>query len=149
MKHFKFMGAALLALAAAGVSSCSTTSKTALRVKEFRATQPQEAHVLTHMVAADLEVDPSRKKLEINYTKAEMKALGANIEMIRRDACARACQQYGADVWVGAIYTIESEDLKNGLKLTLTGYPAKYRSWKNAELSDTLLYHEMVRSSKK
>lgn len=150
MKNVKFMSAAVCCvLALTSLSSCKTTSKTTLNVKEFRATEPQEARVLTHMVAADLDVDPVRKEVKLSYSKAEMKALGYNVGLVRSDACARACQKYGADVWVGAIYSIQSDDLKNGLTLTLTGYPAKYKSWKNAELSDTLLYHDMVRRARR
>lgn len=147
MKNFKFMGTALCALALAGVSSCSTTSKTSLNMKEFRTTQPQEAHVLTHMIAADLDVK-SRVTKTYSYSKDEMKALGKSLQLIRRDALARACQETGADVLVGPIFSIQSKNLQEGLTVTLTGYPANYKTWKNAELSDTLLYRDMIRHNK-
>ena len=148
MKNFKFMSIAIFALAMIGISSCKTTSKTALNIKEYRATQPQEAHVLTHMKVADLRVDTLRQLETIPYTKAQMKALGNSIELIRRDALAQACQKHGSDVWIGVIYSIQSDNLKNGLKVTLTGFPAYYTKWQNAELSDTLLYKDMILHSR-
>lgn len=146
MKNFKFVSAvAICALALSGMTSCT---KTALDTKEFRAIQPQEARVLTHLSSADLDVKGKRIEKTYTYSKKEMKAFGNSINAMRRDVCARACQETGCDVMVGPIYSVHSTDLKNSVTITMTGYPAFYTNWGKANISDEELYNEMRSGSR-
>lgn len=151
MKNFKFVSAvAICALALSGMTSCS---KTALETKEFRAIQPQEARVLTHLSSADLALSPDatskmRQSFTYTYDQKQIKAFGKSISAMRRDVCARACQETGCDVMVGPIYSVHSTDLKNSVTITMTGYPAFYTNWDKANISDEELYNEMRSGSR-
>ncbi|MCH5181177.1 MAG: hypothetical protein J1F06_00960 [Prevotellaceae bacterium] len=134
------------------LSGMTSSCKTALDLKEFRSVQPQEARVLTHLSAADLALSPDatskmRKSFTYTYDQKQMKAFGKSMSAMRRDVCARACQETGCDVMIGPIYSIQSKNLKKGVTITMTGYPAYYTQWQKAQLSDEDLYSEMRKTS--
>ncbi len=101
--------------------------------------EPEHTMLLTPLIA-DLEV--SSKK--IYYTEKEAfadvvvdESVIQNIDEFKKIALCRAAQQHKADVLVGAM--IEVETIDERLVITISGYPAYYKNFRNATVKDTEL----------
>lgn len=101
--------------------------------------EPEHTMLLTPLIA-DLEV--SSKK--IYYTEKDAFAdveinenVIQNIDEYKKIALCRAAQQHKADVLVGAM--IEVETINERLVITISGYPAYYKNFRNATVKDTEL----------
>ncbi len=99
--------------------------------------EPEHLMLLTPLVA-DLEVTP--RKVEHTETKAfenivlTREAISMMSEL-KKIALSRAAKAYNADVMVGT--TIDIMTNANGrLEITVTGYPAVYRNFRNANAAD-------------
>lgn len=128
-------------------ASCSSVSNVApsLEYMESSARVLEAEHnMLLTPVIADLEV--SDKK--ISYTEKEMfanmdvtYALLQNIGELKNIALSRAARANNADVLVGT--TIDVVTKNERLEITVTGFPAKYVKFRNANEKDVELLNNL------
>jgi len=116
-------------------SSCSTS-----KYMEARSIPINDIEIFAKPVVASLNIEPERKTWTVDIKRKDAMALGLNVNNMRAYALAIACKDGNPDAQpiydavVGAIYTIKSSG--NHYKLEVTGFPAKYSSFKDIEASD-------------
>lgn len=115
----------VLALFGITITSCKTYRQTATSVSPYN-------EIITR-VAADLEVSPQRISFTYEPLKREWKGGVNNVVKI---ATAKALQANGnGDVLVGLEYRVKTKiTIFGSLKveeITVTGFPAKYKNFRN------------------
>lgn len=104
--------------------------------------EPEHTMLLTPLIA-DLSV--SNKKI-YHVEKEAFKdividqAVIANIDEFKKIALCCAAQESKADVLVGAMVKVET--INERLVITISGYPATYKNFRNATTKDTGLIKE-------
>lgn len=102
-----------------------------------------EQTMLVSPVIADLEVSETKvyhvereafEEIEIDESVLN------NIADFKKIALSRAAKAYDADVMVGTIMDIVTEDGR--LVITVSGYPAKYKNFRVATIKDAELVRE-------
>lgn len=106
------------------LSGCAPVIAGTVRVAEV------QGAVLHQPVTANLDVSSTRVSGTATVIRSQ-EALGRNQAMRNALSAARA------DVLVAPTYTIESSG--NALKVTVTGYPATYKDFRNATQADLQL----------
>ena len=144
MKKFLLFVASIVFVAScAPVQYVEVTEKVAVQETTLDYTESTarmlnaESNFLVMPLIANLEV--SKKKI----THVEKEAFAnikvnnssiANIEKHKRTALGRAAKAYGADILVNA--DIEVMTVDGRFVITITGYPAYYRDFRNATTKD-------------
>jgi len=144
MKKFLLFVASIVFVAScAPVQYVEVTEKVAVQETTLDYTESTarmlnaESNFLVMPLIANLEV--SKKKI----THVEKEAFAnikvnnssiANIEKHKRTALGRAAKAYGADILVNA--DIEVMTVDGRFVITITGYPAYYRDFRNATAKD-------------
>ena len=147
MKHYLLLVVALLL--SVGVSAQQKTEKVEYQESSARTLEPEHQMLLTPHVA-DLEVSPKR----IVYTEVEAFAnipLTADvlkaIPNFKKIALSKAVHAHNADVMVGTTIDVVTNS-KGCLEITITGYPAYYRNFRVATMTDLELIRLANLSSK-
>lgn len=128
----------LCILVVALTTGCSTTVR--LIDSNARTLEP-EHNMLLMPLAADLFVSPIRiTHVETRAFEHESFMDASSLSKKTLDkyttvALNRAANAHNADVIVGALIDITTIDGK--LKITISGYPANYRNFRNATIDDT------------
>ena len=124
-------------------TSCATTQvvKTTSHTEaSARLLEPEQAMFVTPVIA-DLKVSDTK----VYYTEKEAFAnlvvtqelLNKDLPEMKRIALSRAARAHNADVLVGS--TIDIETKNNRLEITVSGYPACYVKFRNANEDDVNL----------
>lgn len=99
--------------------------------------EPEHLMLLTPLIA-DLEVSPTK----VRHTETEsFKTIIISREVIKmmpelkKIALSRAARAHQADVMVGTTIDVETNE-SGRLEITVTGYPAVYKNFRNAEKED-------------
>lgn len=138
---------------AMSLASCSTLTSTEqgstqitqtsyeyeIQQSSARLLEPESTMLLTPLIA-DLEVSKSRVKYVEKDAFATTKitpALYNQLDNLKALALANAAQHYDADVMVGCTINVATVDKR--LVITVHGYPAKYKNFRNATTKDTEL----------
>lgn len=90
------------------------------------------AGVVQYPVVAEIEVSPTKISGTVVW-----KGGGASTNTLKEMAISEAVKSANADVLVEPRFEVEVKGRKR--TVTATGFPAKYKSFRNAELSDTLI----------
>lgn len=127
-------------IATAMFSSC-TPMIMSFKYSESSARNLESAHtMLTTPLIADLDVQKTKIKhverdafrdIVVDYSIVD------NISELKKIALARAAEVNNADVLVGT--TIKVETINDQLVITVTGYPARYKNFRNATVKDAEL----------
>lgn len=135
-----------LAVAIATLTSCATTQviqNTDYMESYARVLEADQSMLLTPLIA-DLKVSDTK----IYYTETEAFAnfevtptLLQNITEFKKIALSRAARAHKADVLVGATIDIATKNKR--LEITVSGYPAYYVKFRNANEKDI----ELVKSA--
>lgn len=135
-----------LAVAIATLTSCATTQviqNTDYMESYARVLEADQSMLLTPLIA-DLKVSDTK----IYYTETEafanfevMPTLLQNITEFKKIALSRAARAHKADVLVGATIDIATKNKR--LEITVSGYPAYYVKFRNANEKDI----ELVKSA--
>jgi len=128
-----------LAVAIATLTSCATTQviqNTDYMESYARVLEADQSMLLTPLIA-DLKVSDTK----IYYTETEAfanfevtPALLQNITEFKKIALSRAARAHKADVLVGATIDIATKNKR--LEITVSGYPAYYVKFRNANEKD-------------
>ena len=127
---------AVIAIATTLVS-CSTVSTTIDYMESSaRILEPEHNMILTPLIA-DLDIVGEK----ISYTEKEMFAglevsyeLLQNLPELKKIALSRAAKAHNADIIVAPSIDIVTKN--NRLEVTVTGFPAKYAKFRNANEQD-------------
>lgn len=117
MKKFLFM-----ALMCAVLASCSE------KVVTQTATTTTVYPIIQTSVIADVDIVST--KATYTYTPGLEVILGGK-ENIQQTAVANLLAQYNADVLMNPEYRFEYSDKRTIKSVTVTGYPAKYKNFRN------------------
>lgn len=131
-----------LSVAAVMFTGCATTTvvqTTDYMESSARVLEPEQSMLLTPLIA-DLKVSNEK----IYYTETEAFAnlevtpsLLQNISELKKIALSRAARAHKADVLVGS--TIDVTTKNQRLEITISGYPAYYVKFRNANDKDVEL----------
>lgn len=105
---------------------------------EFRTTEPtQTVHAVP--VIADLEMSQTRityaERINIDVTTLKKDELQAIVETQKETVLLNAIKQHKADVIVAPLIDIQT-DSNHNLIITVVGYPATYKNFRNATPDD-------------
>ncbi|MBQ3249272.1 MAG: hypothetical protein IJB03_06380 [Alistipes sp.] len=139
----------LFAVAAVFIASCSsteyvTTSTTYdYRESSARLLEGSSNFIVTPTIA-DLEVSSKKithieKDAFANFVVS--RSVINNIAAYKRIALGKASKAYNADILLGA--EIDVETIDNHLVITVTGYPAVYKKFRNATEKDLELVRDV------
>ncbi|MBR2026063.1 MAG: hypothetical protein IKA07_02880 [Alistipes sp.] len=131
-----------LSVAAALFTSCATTTliqTTDYMESSARVLEPEQSMLLTPLIA-DLQVSSTK----VYYTETEAFAnfevtptLLQNITELKKIALSRAARAHKADVLVGSAIDVVTKNQR--LEITISGYPAYYIKFRNANDKDVEL----------
>ncbi len=131
-----------LSVAAAMFTGCATTTvvqTTDYMESSARVLEPEQSMLLIPLIA-DLQVSSTK----VYYTETEAfadfevtTALLQNITELKKIALSRAARAHKADVLVGS--TIDVITKNQRLQITISGYPAYYVKFRNANEKDVEL----------
>lgn len=135
----------LFALLAALLSSCAAKKATNYTAVEYRTIEPTQA-VYTAPLIADLKVSETRisyaERINVKVnskTDAEIQAIA---EKEKQVVINNAVKSNNADVLVAPIVEIQT-DANMYLVISVTGYPASYKNYRNATPEDSwILQHK-------
>lgn len=133
------------ALAAAMLLSGCAMQQLSYREASTRLVEPNQGAIVTPLIA-DMELI-SEEKIQPyveEFGKLTYLTL-SNIEGYKKTALLNAAKKYGADVIVAA--TIEVETTDSGiLKITVTGFPARYTNFRKATEKDAWMVgmHQVI-----
>lgn len=122
MNKFQILGIALIALL---FGSCTTIQKTA-------STADINAYVVQYPTIADLEVAPNKVKKEVQWSPIFSTT---SLETRKSNLTAELLESVDADVLVEPQY-IHHKSCLNINKLTVSGFPAKYKNFRKATKED-------------
>ncbi|MBQ3688797.1 MAG: hypothetical protein II937_02910 [Bacteroidales bacterium] len=131
----KLLIPAIAAMMTVFATSCSTS-----KYMEARSVPINDIEVFSKPLVASLEVTSERKTWVVTIRKKDAMAMGLNVNNMRAYAIAVACKdgnpdsQPVYDAIVGATYVIKSSGKR--YELEITGFPAKYSSFKDLEKDD-------------
>lgn len=142
-----------------GISSAFAQKTTS----HFRNAQSRAGDAVTQIVVKPTIVEAQvmanvgriSKVCELSKEETEI-AMGGDLNNLRAWATYLACEEYKADVIMGATYRIEShpidakDPIKEGYQITVTGFPAKFVNWHtatDAEYKWVELYQRSGRST--
>ncbi len=142
MKKLFYFSAVLLVLS---TTSCSlfkgSSSDTTYIHKEaqIRVSEPGVTTLTTPLVA-DIEV-VSQKRIEPFVYNSTVKAADCkgNVKLVEQEktfAIAAACMKYNADILVGQLISVDTDARTGCLVVTVVGYPAIYKNFRNATEKD-------------
>ena len=104
-----------------------------------RILEPEQSMLLSP-VMADLEVSDQKITHTEKNAFADIKVTPdviRNISEFKKIALSRAAKAHNADVLVGTIIDVVTKNQR--LEITVSGYPAYYRNFRNATVADTEL----------
>ncbi len=119
---FKKFSIIISLIAMLGMASCTTTINSA-RTEHF------SSPAIT-MTIADLEVSP--KKITYTYRPTDDVNRGGEVNVINTAVRNALEANGGGDVLVEMQFTLKKSGKKNVKEITVTGYPATYRNFRNA-----------------
>lgn len=117
-------------------TSCATVQS--YSYSEYRTTEPtQTVHAVP--VIADLEMSQTRityaERINIDVTTLKKDELQAIVETQKETVLLNAIKQHKADVIVAPLIDIQT-DSNHNLIITVVGYPATYKNFRNATKDD-------------
>ena len=117
---------------------CSCSSMQSVMYTETRSVELIQ-HVQCMPVVADLQISETRitysEEVTFDFREAEEFKIKNYIEGIKPAILARAIKQYDADLMVAPIIDVKNEST-NVFVITITGYPASYKNFRNATKQD-------------
>jgi len=134
----------LLTIAAIGTLAVScTTTETLYRYDESTAvyTNPSLSPTLINPTIADLTITEKKVTESLtfdnNLTKADISSANSPvIEYMKNSVVSMTVKKYNADVIVAPIFDIKTSDNYMKITVTLSGYPANYKNFRNATKED-------------
>jgi len=130
---------AAAATAAATMSACAVVTETRMVYTEAagRNIEPTQKEVVIAPMLADLEIltEERIKPYVQTFPYVITQSLIDNIENFKQTALLNAAQQYNADTMVAASILVETSD-EGTLKITVSGYPARYRNFRKFRPED-------------
>ncbi len=129
----------ILAAATATLSSCAVVD-TSMRYTEAmgRNIEPTQKQVVISPMLADLDILTEERispYVQV-FPYVITPSIIDNIENFKQTALLNAMQQYNADTMVAASIMVETTD-EGLLKITVTGYPARYKNFRKFTPEDT------------
>lgn len=150
MKRFLLFAAFAFVVSCSPVDYVTTTTTTYDYSESSARLLEGSSNFMLTPIIADLDVSSKKvmhveKEAFANFTVTRQ--IINNIAAYKRIALSRAAKQYNADILVGA--EIDVETIDRHLVITVTGYPATYKKFRNATEKDVLLVKEAqtIRSS--
>ncbi len=138
-----------LVCSAGNVFAQSRTERVDYQESTARNLEPEHFMLLTPLIA-DLEVSETK----ITYTEKAAfldfpvtTAMIKEIPEFKKIALSRAARSCNADVMVGTTIDVITND-RGLLEITVTGYPAHYRRFRNVALEDIELIRQTRRADK-
>lgn len=124
-------------LALFALTSCATVKS--YSYSEFRTTEPTQA-VHAVPVVADLDVSPTRityaERINIDVASLSKAELQSIVDSQKETVLFNAIKQQKADIIVAPLVDIQTD--QNGrLVITIVGYPATYKNFRNATQEDS------------
>ena len=118
------------------LTSCATVQS--YSYSEYRTNEPtQGVHAVP--VIADLEIAPTRityaERININITSLTQAELQPIVDAQKETVLFNAIKQQNADIIVAPLIDIQT-DSNNRLIITVVGYPATYKNFRNATKDD-------------
>lgn len=136
----------LIIAAAAMLVGCAAPKATGYSYSEYRTISPSQA-VFTAPLMADLVVSETRitygERIEKNITHMTDAEVQALVDKERENVIANAVKANNADVLVAPIINIQTDANKN-LVIVVTGYPANYSNFRNADSTDLWILNRPV-----
>ena len=122
-------------LAALAFSSCS---KKTYSYAETRTVEPTQS-VNVVPVVAELEVSQERityaERLSIKANSLSNSEFKALVEKEKAQIISNATTAHSADLLVAPVVSVQT-DVKNNIIVSVSGYPAKYKNYRNATQED-------------
>ena len=108
-------------------------------VAEIEIITPSELRALSSKLSPSAEIsDGSRMVDVISYTDAQVKALKGDESQLKANATFQLCQRYSADVLVGALYNVYTNESHDGYDVKVIFFPARIVNWRSIVNEDMI-----------